>query len=67
MYLLLLAERLTVLTVNSLATEIVEAILSDLNRRSGIGDALNDIDSKIYDELNQDLIKIVKKVLKDNR
>jgi len=56
-----------VITVNSLATEIVEAILSALNGRSGVGDALNDIDSETYVQMTKELVKLVKEVLKENR
>lgn len=48
------------------ANDIVEAILEDLQDRSGIGNALDECDQDIKNEMETDLVSIVKKKLNDS-
>ena len=42
----------------SIAAEIVEAILRDIEGRKGVGDELEAIDPEIYDEMFADLVDV---------
>lgn len=46
-----------------LAAKVVCAVLADLKLRKGIGDELDYIGTDVYDEMREDLIRVVEKEL----
>lgn len=46
-----------------LAAKVVCVVLADLKLRKGIGDELDYIGTDVYDEMREDLIRVVEKEL----
>lgn len=49
--------------MKTIAEKIVEAVLTDLRDRKGIGDELDMIDEEIYDAMKVSLVRVVNKAM----
>jgi len=56
---------MTIKTKEQIADEILEAIMDNLNDRSGVGDELGLIDEDIYEEIKTELTGIIVKKIND--